>query len=222
VSGWELATYKNTNDESEGGNAAIYWTVNGVAQPVFDFSILGEEDPSSTESTVDGFYGSQGAPWFWGNILDYESTGGRQYTSDGSPPLVVSDPDGIGISQIDGTQNSVNDFDYWNYEANIYDGLSVLKSKGTESGSDWRNQYNASAGNGLSDQYCSGTDSFQYNLNPLGDHSFGDADWIQDYNSHSDERYYLWWTGTQWDFKFNHPDQPGYNYVPNVCDSASY
>ena len=40
---------------------------------------------------------------------------------------------GIGISQIDGTQNPVSDLDYWNYEGNMEGGLNVLSNKATES-----------------------------------------------------------------------------------------
>jgi hypothetical protein len=231
-SGWGLAS-----DESEGGYATLEWTVNGANETPYSFDIEGDQDPTVSENktTVDDFYKNtlSGTPWFWGNILDWESTGGRQYAAAPGYPLVVGDPDGIGISQVDGYENPsyVNDYVYWNFEGNIEQGLAILNAKEPESYSDWKNQYNASAGNAPSDQSYSHCSAFQYVLTAgLDDHSFGDADWIQDYNTHSGEPvssgalYYLWWDAShgKWDFRWQNSSMAGYNYVPHVCNSASY
>lgn len=40
--------------------------------------------------------------------------------------------------------------------------------------------------------YC----TFYSDTEALGDHSYGDADWNQDYNTHGGGHYYLWWDST--------------------------
>lgn len=231
-SGWALATYEHSGDESEGGEATVLWSVNGTGEPDYNFPIQGDEDPSSSKTMVDNFYNNNqfynnggtlvSVPWFWGNILDWESTGGRQYASVPGNPLVAANPDGIGISQIDGTQNVVYDIDYWNFEANIEDGFMVLSGKATESENNWLAQYKTDSNyTAVSGDQSYTNCSFQTSMQPLGDHSYGDADWIQDYNTHSDKHWYLWWTGAKWEFKWQ-TSEAGHNYVPDVCNAASY
>jgi len=221
-----LSNYNTPSDESEGGYATIHWTVNGTVQSDFNFNIEGD---NADENVVDSFYNTAlSVPWFWGSLLAQESSG-RQYNASGGFqgfPLAVQNPDGIGISQIDGTQNTVSDFDYWNYEANVEDGLKILQNKATESQNNWINNYTASGNTDPSSSdtrnpysYC----DFVANTQPLGNGSFGDADWIQDYNSHSSQHWYIWWNSTTgaWNFKYN-TSEAGNLYVPDVCGKAPY
>lgn len=232
-----------TGDHSEGGYATLSYQINGGTTQYFYFNIGGL---NPDQGVADNFYKSlslpivPSAPWFWGNILAQESSGqgwgARQYyvndclVSDpinvNDCPLVVGNPDGIGISQVDGEENpgNVDDSVYWNYEENMIEGLTILYSKQSESQSDWANYYQTS---GYTDPspYDTKLSSYQYcsfvATQPIGNHGFGDADWIQDYNGHSNQHWYLWWTSTGWVFKYN-TSENGYNYVPSVCNSAPY
>ena len=144
--------------------------------------------------------------------------------------MVTATPDGIGIGQLDGEANPslVSDCVYWNYECNIEVNYTdvLVDLKKTESQTSWTNNYAASGDTSplSSDKknpypYC----DFVVNTLSLGNHSFGDADWIQDYNSHSNQHWYLWWNSTTyaWNFKYN-TTEPGYNYVPEVCDPSPF
>ncbi len=69
--------------------------------------------------------------------------------------------------------------------------------------------------------YC----TFYSDTEALGDHSYGDADWNQDYNTHGGGLYYLWWDSTKSkrDLGYNSCSTlHGGDYVPSVCNSASY
>ena len=235
-SGWQLATYERANDESEGGSATIRWTVNGNAEPDFHFNILGKQDPSTTKTKVDSFYGPIiGQAWFWGNILDQESSG-RQYYSSSGLPLATGTPDGIGISQIEGTVNAPTDLDYWNYEANIEDGIAILN--GTQNAA--YSHYNglvtthgyppftsSNDGDSLADCQFSSTASGSV-------HSWKDAEWITSYNGNGGvviggvnvypKGYYIEWNGTSY---YVNKDAPTVysahgSYVGDVCNKAAY
>lgn len=131
-------------DESEGGYATVYWSVNGTDESPFYFDIGGTNYSSGSQmldgaaTSVDGYYGAEGAPWFFGNILEEESVGDQYCTSTTfyctkGFSNVNNDPDGIGMAQVDGMTSSsyVNDYVYWNFEGNIVESLSLLSNKAT-------------------------------------------------------------------------------------------
>lgn len=228
---WNLAPTWLATTAAAGGSADLTWTVNGTQQTDYKFNIL-QQDP--TEAEVDAAY--SGAPWFYGSMINEETQGGkygRQACASGvsfcsaNYPMVSPDPDGIGIGQDDGCQNTPTTGTYWNYESNISQSLSILKGKASESQTNWTTNYGAS-GDTDPTPYDSKLPSYAYcqfeaDTLALGNYSFGDADWIQDYNTHSTQHWYLWWDATllKWDFKYNTSDK-GSNYVPSVCGYAPY
>lgn len=230
------ASYGFVNVLSEGGDATVTARLGSGKVVTFSFYVLGHDVPEYPQpNLVDQYYESSGvnAPWFWGSLLALESSGGHQYNSSGSPNTTPT-PDGIGIAQLDGTQNPTyaQDCVYWNYKCNIDINLDILNGKGSESQNNWTSNYAASGNTDPSPYdsknpypYC----DFITSTVSLGNHSFGDANWIQDYNTHSGgsvnpdgQLYYLWWNGSGWQFRWRYSSLPGYNYVPSVCTSAPY
>ena len=218
-SSWNLAPTWDTN-VADGGTATLTWSVNGVQQTSYSFNIL-MKNPSESEVDVD----YSGAPWFYGSMIRLES-GGNQANSS-YLPYVINNPDGIGLGQVDGCQNTPTDGTYWNHNSNIQNSISVLNGKASESQTEWLLDYGNSGdvSPAPSDTknpypYC----DFVTNTQALSssNHSFGEADWIQDYNTHSNQHWYLWWSSAgTWVFKYQTSD-PGNYYVPDVCDDASY
>lgn len=209
----------------------------------------GERLRSRAGGSADQFYEGEGAPWFWGNILAQESSGdqycaGQAYCK--TPfPLVhgTSNPhtDGIGISQIDGTANAVEDGDYWNLQANIGDAINIVNAD-LNGGPDppsvfWHRQVSqAGSGNpppssgppngGTALTYC------QFGPTPGGSvHSWEDAEWITSYNGTGGVAntylpgYYIYWNQTHGAWKFNiypDPQQGNGSYVGDVCNKSPY
>ncbi|MGH9397858.1 MAG: hypothetical protein ACRD18_13540, partial [Terriglobia bacterium] len=230
-------------DQDVGGTATVTAILRdctgdevGSSAP-FTFYILGK---IQSEAQVDDNKG--GMPWFTGSMITAEScaaqnagqadqfspTNGFCSDSENAAGYPLFGPtDGIGLMQPDRSQNPAvfSDCTYFNFLCNMSSAEQVLTSKGSESENNWLTQYETNS------HYTAVTGdqgypscSFQTSTEPLGDHSYGDADWIQDYNTHSGGYYYLWWNASthEWNFKYNNPSQRGYNYVPEVCNSASY
>src|SRR6185437_16658674 len=84
-----------------------------------------------------------------------------------------------------GTVHTANDFDYWNFESNIEDGLSILNSSQSAGYSHYTNLVTVAGGppsltssnDGDSLSYC------QFAATASGSvHSWEDAEWITTYN----------------------------------------
>lgn len=224
------------NSDYGGGSATISWTDDCGHAGNISFTILGT-NPSP--AAVDSFIPS--TPWFWRNLLAWESGAWRysptgiyhQFASSGTP-LDCDCPNGIGLTQLDpfngGTYPSgINDFWAWNY--NEVDGFNLLVSYNGPATDAWNNEYNQMIQtSGGSPVYPPAITippncTFMYPVTS-GGNSYVDANWIKMYNSGprlSNGVYngaFIFWdppTGTTagfWD-----PEDNSQNYVHNVCQT---
>lgn len=233
--GWETMPGNDTLDVawgfpddttiSEGGTATVTYTIDGLQHPSFIFYIVGENvAPSNTTLLVDDFYNSQGAPWFWGNILEEESSG-RQFFASSEEPLVVGNPDGIGISQIDGKTHGAADSYYWNYKGNIVAALNILDSAKSGAYTFWSNQVSQSNETPVpTNTTCKGS---YFSYPQTGSWNYEDAEWIQAYNGAWPNGYFIAWNEKNYpnEWHINYPylyNGTTYDYVHSVCNAASY
>ncbi|MGH9444603.1 MAG: hypothetical protein ACRD3O_02555 [Terriglobia bacterium] len=212
-----------------------------------EFYIWGD---NQSKAQTDAAESSVGLPWFAGSIITYESCSAYSATnptavapqfspSNGfcgwSENKVVGQPlyggpppdDGIGLMQPDRSVSAdyITSGTYFNYADNMETAWDILwLEKANESEDNWLTEYETDSHYTAVTGDQSYTHCYFYsNTEPLGDHSYGDADWIQDYNTHSGGYYYLWWVaGAGWQFKWKNPSQAGYNYAEEVCEHAPY
>lgn len=210
---------------SEGGSADLFYQINNGPAQSFTFNILGE---NAAKTSVDQYYATQNPPWFWGNMLAVES-GGSQFNGSGNP-FVVGNPDGIGISQIDGVENPPEDCDYWNYQCNITNGLAILKGNQPNAYTFWNKQVAQSAETPVPTNLNTACNGSYFSYPQTGSWNFEDAEWIQAYNGTTPlGAYFISWGGTnypnQWHINYPWTDPSTgitYDYVHQVCVASRY
>lgn len=238
---WDLAPTWLGATIAAGGTANLTWSVNGTAQTAFTFNIL---QYNSTKTEVDSDY-SGIAPWFYGNLINLES-GGYQACPSGRPycsqyyPFVVNNPDGIGLGQVDGCYNTPLPGTYWNHNSNIQLSISILNSDSSSAEGAWRNevgQMETDEGNSAnyvfppSENFYNGSQlecSFYASNQSPSYGNYGDANWIQAYNSNNAGKYYIWWSPqidgepAAWYFYDQVSQTYASHYVDYVCTSAKF
>lgn len=232
--GWGYQFGSDTN--SEGGYATLSYQINGGPVQYFYFNIGGL---NPDQGQVDNFYNSLAPPvaptppWFWGNILAEESSG-QQYYASGCPvpdpinvnncPLVEGNPDGIGISQVDGVKNPsyVNDSLYWNFEENIEEALVILQSSQSGAYTFWSKQVTQSNGTPVPTSLNTPCKGSYFSYPQTGSWNFEDAEWIQAYNGTS-HGYFIVWNapGYPLQWSINYPYENS-DYVHQVCGKTPY
>jgi hypothetical protein len=217
-----------------GGTAALSWTDDCGDAGNLSFSILGTNPPPSA---VDSLTSTSSPPWFWLNILAWESQAWHasptgiyhQFTSSGVP-LNCNCPNGIGLTQLDpvsgGTFPNGNN-DFWSWSVNEVDGYNLLVSKQSAASTNWNaelaDMLNNNGGQPSWAHWSQGVCTFDASppsgVPAAGAHSFADANWLKNYNGN----YFIFWDPPAngnpgfWDI-----NSAGLTtYVPNVCSSPA-
>jgi hypothetical protein len=215
-----------------GGTATLQWTASTTCSSqsgTLSFQILGTNpSPLSVDTLI------ASPPWFWRNILAWESSAWsasptgiyHQFNSSGVP-INCNCPNGIGLTQLDPPSSIL---DFWAWPDNEVDGYNLLVSKQSGASSNWNSELsqmmNNNGGHPVWPSYSAGACNFSATAPsgaPAGGtHSFADADWIHAYNSN----YFIFWNpptqpgGTGfWDMDLVSNGKPAY--VPNVCNSPA-
>ena len=164
-----------------------------------------------------------------------QESSGEQFDSSGLP-YVDADPDGIGISQVDGVQNpgDVDGWLYFNFEDNIEKAIGILDSLQSGAYTFWSKQLTQSGDVPIptaDDAACYGrtggsvVDSY-FSYPQTGDWSFADAEWMTAYNG-TVHGYFISWNGVTFQWQVNYPwtsptTGKTYDYVHAVCARQPY
>jgi len=208
-----------------GGYGTIVWQVNGGDAYTFTFTILGT-NPSHAQT--DSEITSIGSPWFFGQLIRQENQY-NQFRTTGLP-WVNANPDGVGISQVDGTKQSVTTGAYWDWESNLSQGLSTLNGGKSTSYAFYAKQVSEATSAHPPPVQTQGLCTFSGS--PTGSqHNWQDADWMNTYvgtgsNGVYAAGYYISWTGTNatngtWHLQSNAGDSPR-SYVGDVCKNPAF
>lgn len=210
---------------SEGGQGQMQVSVNGDPPfPVADFDI-GGQNPST--SSITAVIVSDGAPWWYGHTLTWESGNRQFYPLDPSSYYyrypIFGTPDGFGLSQLDGSTNAnptlVNDTSIWTWTINLQYGVQVANQHKSAAQSHFQNQMaQMLSDTGGSAIYPNPVQSLappgcNITWNGTGNNAYWNADWINLYNG----GYWATWTGTAW--SYGNAVNP--NYAQQVCNSPS-
>lgn len=213
-----------------GGSAYLFtdiydFTGDLIESGEVDFNIGGI---NPVPSDVDEEASSDGAPWFFRNLITQESSY-RQFCSSGTNcqfagAPTFGPPNGFGLTQIDNNPSPTAN-DLWDWVINVGDGVTHANGNRSSSISLWdtqlANMRSATgttpnfAGDYYAGPYCS-FDSAGPNGDPVGNYyGYDEGNWINMYNS---GKQWITWSTTQWKNTGFGWSWSG-NYVDNVCSA---
>jgi hypothetical protein len=201
-----------------GQNVVISWSdVCGEGAANMNFVDYGTNPAIADIQNTGAQYGY---PWFWPLLLSAETLYNIQYatsnTNQNVPGMpIFGAPDGIGLTQLDGTTWYVAYNDYLSYKQNVKDGLGVLFSK-KSAAYNWINQQVSQA----QDEGGPAPPSFPMGGNcgtfgAAGARSLQDANWISYYNG----GYLLHWRNTVGNTPGAWVTDSDLSYLTSVCQS---